>query len=80
MSYIWNLTKKEIEDWLDRKIDEFVVQENKNLWLSKEKWLEFYLCIEIHEIFFASFPPELYEWIVKLADNQGRWKLNGHIV
>ena len=36
--------------------------------------------MEIHEIFFASFPTKLYEWIVKLADSQGRWKLDGPIV
>jgi len=33
--------------------------------------------MEIHEIFFVSFPTELYEWIAKLADSQGRWKLDG---
>lgn len=36
--------------------------------------------MEIHEIFFASFPTELYEWIAKLVDSQGRWKLDGPIV
>ena len=36
--------------------------------------------MEIHKIFFASFPTELYEWIAKLADNQGRWKLDNPIV
>ena len=35
---------------------------------------------EIHKIFFASFPFELYEWIAKLADNQGRCRLNKPIV
>ena len=33
-----------------------------------------------HEIFFASFPTKLYEWIMKLADSQGRCKLNKPIV
>ena len=27
-----------------------------------------------------SFPTKLYEWIMKLADSQGRWKLDGPIV
>jgi len=66
MSCHWNPTKKEIEGWLDKKIHEFTVQENGNLWVSKEQWLERYLYMEIHEIFFASFPSKLYEWIVKL--------------
>lgn len=36
--------------------------------------------MEIHEIFFASFPSELYEWIAKLADSQGRCSLDKPIV
>ena len=36
--------------------------------------------IEIHEIFFCSLPIELYEWIAKLVDNQGRWRLQRLIV
>ena len=35
---------------------------------------------EIHEIFFASFPSELYEWIARLVDNQGRYRLDQPIV
>lgn len=43
MSRHWNLTKKEIEKCLEQKIHEFVEQENKNLHLSKEDWLNRYL-------------------------------------
>lgn len=32
--------------------------------------------MEIHEIFFASFPSKLYEWIAKLVDSQGRCRLD----
>ena len=35
---------------------------------------------KINEIFFYSFPIKLYKWIAKLADGQGRWKLNSPIV
>jgi len=35
---------------------------------------------EIHEIFFTYFPTELYEWIAKLADSQGRFKVDGPLV
>ena len=80
MSYHWNPTKKEIEGWLERRIHEFTAQENRNPRLTKEEWLDCYLYTEIHKIFFTSFPTELYEWIVKLADSQGRWKLNNPIV
>ena len=62
------------------KIHAFTVQENSNLRVLREQWLECYLYTKIHEIFFASFPSELYEWIEKLADSQERWKLNNHIV
>ena len=80
MSYHWNPTKKGIEEWLDKKIHEFATQENKNPRLSKEEWLDCYLYTEIHEIFFASFPYELYEWIAKLADSQGTCRLDKPIV
>ena len=36
--------------------------------------------MKIHESFFAYFPTELYEWITKLTDSQGRWKLDSPIV
>ena len=80
MSCHWNATKKEIERWLDRKIHEFAMQENRNPRVSKEEWLDFYLYMEIHEIFFASFPSELYEWIAKLANSQGRRRLDKPIM
>ena len=78
--YHWNPTEKEIEGRLDRGIHEFIAQENRNLRLSKEEWLNSYLYTKIHEIFFTSFPTKLYGWTMKLADSQGRWKLDGPIV
>ena len=65
---------------MDRKIHEFAAQENRNPRLTKEQWLDIYLYTEIHEISFCSFPIELYEWITKLEDSQGRWKLDSTIV
>ena len=72
--------KKELEDWLDQKLHEFMVQENKSPWISEERWLYRYIYKEIHEIFFASFLIELYEWITKLVDSQGRCRLDHPIV
>lgn len=72
--------QKEIEKWLNRNIHEFVAQENKNLHLTKEKWLDRYLYMEIHEISFCTFLIELYKWITKLGDGQGRWRLDSPIV
>ena len=80
MSKHWNPTKKEIEEWLDKKIHEFAAQENRNPQVSKEQWLDRYLYTEIHEIFFAYFSTELYEWIARLADSQGRCRLDKPIV
>ena len=65
---------------MDRKIHEFATQENMNPHLSKEEWLDYYLYMEIHEILFASFPSELYEWIMKLVNSQGRCRLDKPIV
>lgn len=80
MSHHWNPTKKEIEKWLYRYIHEFATQENRNPCLSKEDWLNRYLYTEVHEIFFSTFPIELYEWLAKLESSQGRWKLDSPIV
>lgn len=57
-----------------------MVQENIILCLSKEQWLDRYLYIEVHKIFFCTFLIELYEWISKLENEQGRWMLDSPIV
>jgi len=80
VSHHWNPTKKEIEKWLDKKNHKFMMQENRNPCLSKEEWLNKYLYIDIHEIFFCNFPIELYEWLAKLTNSQGRWKIDSIIV
>jgi len=36
MLYQWNPMKKEVKDWLDRKIHEFAAWENRNPQLTKE--------------------------------------------
>jgi len=80
MSRRWNPTKKELEDWLDRKLCEFVIQENKTLQKSEKRWLDRFIYTEIHEVFFATFSSELYAWIARLANSQGRCKLDQPIV
>ncbi len=72
--------KKELEDWLDQKLHEFVVQENRNLQISEEQWLDRYIYTDIHEIIFTSFLTELYRWISRLADSMGRCRLDQPIV
>lgn len=35
---------------------------------------------DMHKILFCSFAIELYKWIAKLGDDQGRWRLDGLLV
>ena len=35
---MWHPTKNELQDWLDRKVSEFAIQENWNVRFSAEKW------------------------------------------
>lgn len=42
--------------------------------------MDCYIFMDIHEIFFITFPIELYEWIAKLADSVGRCRLDQPIV
>jgi len=65
----WNPTKREIQEWWDLKLHKFTVQENRKSWISEEDWVECYIYIDIHKVFFATFPVELYEWIARLADS-----------
>lgn len=76
----WNPTKKEIEEWSDLKLHKFTVQESRNRRVSEEDWLDRYIFTDIHEIFFVSFPIELYEWIARLADSVGRCRLDHPIM
>ena len=69
-----------MEEWLDKKIHEFARQENRTLQVSEKMWLDCYVYMEIHEILFATFPSELYEWVVRLANSQGRCMLDQPIV
>ena len=48
--------------------------------MSKEEWLNGYLFTDEHKIFFCSFLCELHEWLSKLADSQGTWRLDSPIV
>jgi len=65
----WNPTKKEIEDWLDQKLHEFVTQEDRTPQITKKRFLDCYVYTEIHKIFFVTFSLELYDWIARLADS-----------
>jgi len=72
--------KKEIEHWLDQKLHEFVIQENKTPQISDKRYLDRYVYMEVHEIFFVTFSSYLYDSIARLANSQGRYKLDQPIV
>jgi hypothetical protein len=52
----WRPTKEEIERWLKTKELEFLQQDNINLGVTLCKYLEKYVFIDLHEVFFCDFP------------------------
>jgi hypothetical protein len=52
---MWRPTKEDIGHWLDMKEIKFVAYRNKNPWINAEKWLQGYVFIDLHEIFFVDF-------------------------
>ena len=68
--WFWHPLKDEIENYVEAKEKEFVEEENKNLRLSTEDWLQRYLFIDLHGIFFTTFPSELHAWLSRLAEGE----------
>ena len=73
----WFPMKKELDKWIGKKSHAFVAQENKSPKLSKQQWLKIFLYIDETDVFFCFFLDELYEWLFKLDDSQGMWRLEG---
>ena len=65
---LWHISRNELQDWLDRKILEFVLQENRSTKLSDKKWVQKYIYTEVHMIFFFSFATNLQEWLLQLTE------------
>ena len=68
--WFWNPSKEEIENWVEAKEKVFVEKENKNPRFSVEDWLQRYIFIDLHEIFFANFPSELHAWLSRLVESE----------
>ena len=68
----WHPMKPEIQYWVDFKSLEFTQEESEGSWLSPTEWLEKYLYIDIHDIFFSEFSIVLYEWLLNFVT----WKKN----
>jgi len=60
---IWYMMKPKIREWITQKENEFFEAKNE-LRLSMEDWLDRYIFVSIHELFFAEFPIILYKWLL----------------
>ena len=67
---LWHPIKKEIEDWMDSKMLALAQEKSKGTWLSTENWVDEYIYLDIHEVFFIEFPIILYEWLTRLVTRQ----------
>jgi hypothetical protein len=65
----WNPTKAEIKGWLRTKELEFAQKDNRNPSITPHKYMDKYMFIDLHEVFFYDFPHLLQEWILRLKDN-----------
>lgn len=74
---MWRPTQKDIEEWLEKKVLEFVVKENINPNCDAKRWLQDYLYSDLHEILFLEFPIILIEWLVRLCEDNPMWRIDG---
>ena len=70
----WRPEKKEIEEWFEKKVQEYAVKENRSTKFTTNKWKNKYIFTEIYEILFVSLATELQEWLARLVDFQTCWK------
>ena len=66
--FCWYPTKDELNQWVGSKEKEFSEQENKNLRLSTEDWLQKHIYTDLHTIFFVTYGNKIYDWLSKLTD------------
>ena len=57
---MWHPNLSEIEAWFETKTKGFVEIENRNPNHDSEALLQSYIYTDIYEVFFATFPSELY--------------------
>jgi hypothetical protein len=66
----WFPSKTKTQKWIEDHEKDFAEAQNKNPNLSAEDWLEKYIFMDIHEIFFGGIHQELYELLARLAGTQ----------
>ena len=69
--WLWHPELSEIEAWFETKAKEFAEIENRNPNRDSDAWLHKYIYINLHEVFFATFPSELHSWLARLVDSSG---------
>jgi hypothetical protein len=69
--WLWHPKLSEIDAWFETKTKEFTETENRYPNRDSELWLQKYIYIDIHEVFFATFPSELHLWLARLVDCSG---------
>jgi hypothetical protein len=66
----WFPSKIDIQKWTEDQEKDFIEAQKKNPKLSTKDWLQRYIFIDIHEIFFGGIHQELHEWLARLVDTQ----------
>ena len=61
--WLWHLELNGIKAWFEAKAKEFTERENKNPNRDNEAWLQKYIYIDVHEVFFTTFRLELHSWL-----------------
>ena len=69
--WLWQLELSEIEAWFETKTKEVIETENKNPNHDSEAWLQKYIYIGVHKVFFATIQSKLHSWVERLADSMG---------
>ena len=69
--WLWHPELSEIKAWFETKTKEFAEKENINPNCDSEAWLQKYIYIDVHDVFFATFLSELHWWLARLADCSG---------
>ena len=70
----WKPEKKEIDEYFEKKVQEFAIKENHSKKLTAEEWKNQYIFTECYEIFFLTIAIVLQEWLAKLVEFQKCWK------
>jgi tRNA(His) 5'-end guanylyltransferase len=70
----WRPNREEIEEWIERKQQDFAREQNRNTRINNEQWLQRYVFTDLHEIFFGEFPIILTKWLERLVKNVGRYR------